>query len=99
MVPVEYKLSLAGHQMRLPKACLRMESLVDESQANILQRERQSAICVQEFDDSLNPAIHITYRILLRSSSLREPRDPSLMSVGWFGVGFSWFLVGHQSPN
>ena len=57
------------------------ESLVNESQANILQRERQSAICVQEFDDSLNPAIHITYRILLRSSSLREPRDPSLMSV------------------
>ena len=39
-----------------------------------------SAICVQQFDDSLDPAIHITYRISLRSSSLREPRDPSLMS-------------------
>ena len=35
-------------------------------------------ICVQEFDDSLNPAIHTTYRISLRSSSLREPRDPLL---------------------
>jgi hypothetical protein len=33
-----------------------------------------SAICVQSFDDSLNSAIHITYRISLRSSSLREPR-------------------------
>ena len=41
-----------------------------------------SAICVQQFDDSLDPAIHITYRISLRSSSLREPRDPSLMSDG-----------------
>ena len=37
-----------------------------------------SAICVQRFDDSLNSAIHITYRILLRSSSLWEPRYPSL---------------------
>ena len=37
-----------------------------------------SAICVQKFDDSLNSAIRITYRISLRSSSLREPRDPLL---------------------
>ena len=37
-----------------------------------------TAICVQRFDDSLNPAIHITYRVSRRSSSLREPRDPSL---------------------
>ena len=36
----------------------------------------KSASCVQRFDDSLNSAIHITYRISLRSSSLREPRDP-----------------------
>jgi hypothetical protein len=36
----------------------------------------ESAMCVQRFDDSLNSAIHITYRISLRSSSLREPRDP-----------------------
>ena len=40
-----------------------------------------SAICVQRFDDSFNPAIHITYRISLRSSSLPEPRDPSLRGV------------------
>ena len=38
----------------------------------------RAAICVQRFDDSLNPAIHITYRVSRRSSSLREPRDPSL---------------------
>lgn len=40
-----------------------------------------SAICVQRFDDSLNSAIRITYRISLRSSSLREPRYPSLKVV------------------
>jgi hypothetical protein len=40
-----------------------------------------SARCVQRFDDSLNSAIHITYRISLRSSSMREPRDPLLKVV------------------
>ena len=38
----------------------------------------RSAMCVQRFDDSLNSAIHITYRISLRSSSMPEPRDPLL---------------------
>ena len=41
----------------------------------------ESADCVQRFDDSQNSAIHITYRISLRSSSLREPRDPLLKVV------------------
>lgn len=41
----------------------------------------ESAMCVQRFDDSLNSAIRITYRILLRSSSLREPRYPLLRVV------------------
>ena len=36
------------------------------------------AMCVQRFDDSLNSAIRITYRISLRSSSMPEPRDPLL---------------------
>lgn len=35
-----------------------------------------SARCVQRFDDSRNSAIHITYRVSLRSSSMGEPRDP-----------------------
>ena len=43
-----------------------------------------SAICVQRFDDSLSSAIRITYRISLRSSSLREPRYPSLRVVCCF---------------
>ena len=41
----------------------------------------RSAICVQNFDDSLSFAIRTTYRISLRSSSLREPRYPLLKVV------------------
>ena len=46
----------------------------------------EGAICVQRFDDSLNSAIHITYRISLRSSSMREPRDPLLKVVFEFFI-------------
>ena len=61
----------------------------------------RAAICVQRFDDSLNPAIHITYRVSRRSSSLLEPRDPSLKGGFWFvfvcsktigGVGLKKFV-------
>ena len=46
-----------------------------------------SAMCVQNFDDSLNSAIRITYRISLRSSSLREPRYPLLKVVShWYVI-------------
>ena len=37
-----------------------------------------SAGCVQRSDDSRNSAIRIAYRISLRSSSIWEPRYPSL---------------------
>ena len=37
----------------------------------------QGAVCVQRLDDSRSSAIHITYRSLLRSSSVQEPRYPS----------------------
>lgn len=47
-----------------------------DTQTGVLFGIPKSAMCVQRFDDSLNSAIHITYRISLRSSSLREPRDP-----------------------
>ena len=49
-----------------------------DTQTSMLFGIPKSAICVQRFDDSLNSAIHITYRVLLRSSSMREPRDPLL---------------------
>ena len=38
-------------------------------------------MCVQNLDDSRGLAIRITYRISLRSSSLWEPRHPSLKVV------------------
>ena len=43
-----------------------------------------TAICVQRFDDSLNSAIRMTYRISLRSSSVREPRYPGHRVVSMF---------------
>jgi hypothetical protein len=33
-------------------------------------------MCVQRLDDPQGTAVHITFRASLRSSSLREPRDP-----------------------
>ena len=54
---------------------------VHDTQTNMLLGIPKSARCVQRFDDSLNSAIHITYRISLRSSSMREPRDPLLKVV------------------
>ena len=35
-------------------------------------------MCVQRLDDSRKSAIHTSYRISLRSSSMPEPRDPLL---------------------
>ena len=52
-----------------------------DAEADMLSAEASSAICVQRFDDSRNSAIHITYRISLRSSSLREPRYPLLRVI------------------
>ena len=53
----------------------------NDAQTGMPQEKPEGAICVQRFDDSRNPAIHITYRISLRSSSLREPRYPLLKVV------------------
>ena len=41
----------------------------------------KSAIRVQKLDDSQIHANRITFRTLLRSSSLQEPRDPLLKVV------------------
>jgi hypothetical protein len=41
----------------------------------------RGAMCVQKLDDSLKSAIHTSYRISLRSSSMPEPRDPLLKVV------------------
>jgi hypothetical protein len=59
----------------------------NDTQTGMLLGIPRSARCVQRFDDSLNSAIHITYRISLRSSSMREPRDPLLKVVLTFYIG------------
>ena len=46
-----------------------------------------SAMCVQNFNDSLSCAIRITYRSSQRSSSIYEPRDPPFKVVGFL---LSW---------
>ena len=56
---------------------------------------KESAICVQRFDDSLNSAIRTTYRISLRSSSLREPRYPSA-GVVWMSIGGAFARNAHK---
>ena len=48
----------------------------------------ESAMCVQNLNDSRGLAIRITYRISLRSSSLWEPRHPPLKVVMYFR--FHW---------
>jgi hypothetical protein len=61
------------------------------------------AICVQRFDDSLNSAIHITYRISLRSSSMPEPRDPLLKVLTYLVIGSEFnikqSLVGRRQAE
>src|SRR6188768_1023722 len=64
------------------------------------------AMCVQRFDDSLNSAIHITYRISLRSSSMPEPRDPLLKvlficgRLRWYKNSKNgWLASGRHPPG
>lgn len=65
---------------------------LNDAQTGMLPGYPESAICVQRFDDSLNSAIHTTYRNWLRSSSMHEPRDPPLEVVT-----FSFRLAREQS--
>ena len=52
--------------------------MFSDTETDMLEGEPPSASCVQGSDDSRNSAIRIAYRTLLRSSSLWEPRYPSL---------------------
>ena len=63
----------AQHQARLEG--------VNDARTGMAKGIPMAAMCVQRFDDSLNSAIHTTYRISLRSSSMPEPRDPLLKVV------------------
>ena len=58
-----------------------------DAEADMPSAEASGARCVQNFDGSRNSAIHTTYRISLRSSSIREPRYPLLRVVIGFRAG------------
>ncbi len=62
--------------------------VVNDSRTGMPPGMPEGAMCVQRFDDSLNSAIHTTYRISLRSSSMREPRDPLLKVLTFSFVQF-----------
>jgi hypothetical protein len=73
-----------GQHSPLPSFDLCKTSQVDDlndTQTGMPFGIPKGARCVQRFNDSRNSAIHITYRISLRSSSMREPRDPLLKVV------------------
>lgn len=72
------------------------EEMQRDTEESVLSGEPESAVCVRKFDDSLSSAIRKTYRSLLRSSSLWEPRYPLLRVV----QGFILFLFRKdQSPS
>src|SRR5271156_5173416 len=82
-VPKEWGHGKAQYQAKsifVKQKASKLEKLHD-TRTGVLLGIPRSARCVQRFDDSLNSAIHITYRISLRSSSMREPRDPLLKVV------------------
>ena len=75
-----------GGRPRSPAPQILVRGLSCDARAGMPQGMPWGAMCVQRFDDSLNSAIHITYRISLRSSSMPEPRDPLLKVLTYFIV-------------
>ena len=70
------------------------------ARADMPSAEASGAICVQGLDDSRSSAIRITYRISLRSSSIREPRYPSsgvVSATPVIATGGGWFVSLHAT--
>ncbi len=63
------------------------------TETNMLKGYPFSAGCVQRSDDSRNSAIRIAYRISLRSSSIWEPRYPSLKIFLDLFLNFLLYLI------
>ena len=87
-VPRRVSLTFKGHGRKKGRDAStphdQVRWMISDTQTDMLLGEPKSAICVQIFDDSLNSAIHTTYRTWLRSSSMHEPRDPPLKVVSFF---------------
>ena len=69
-----------------------------DAQADMPSGQASGATCVQKLDDSRNSAIHTTYRISLRYSSLREPRYP-LLRVVCYSSRFASPAGGARAPG
>ena len=76
----EFKVSPAAVERTSTQHQAKLES-TNDARTSMPHGIPRGAMCVQRFDDSLNSAIHTTYRISLRSSSMPEPRDPLLKVV------------------
>ncbi len=76
----------------------RMGGSSGDAQADMPSGQASGATCVQKLDDSRNSAIHTTYRISLRSSSLREPRYP-LLRVVCYSSRFAFPPPGRGEAN
>ena len=66
------------HKSRLAQDQAKLDNMHNDARTGVPLGIPRGAICVQRFDESLSTAVHITYRISLRSSSMPEPRDPLL---------------------
>jgi hypothetical protein len=70
-------MSLSLLLLRRNKESDKRKKFYSFSNASCRDKSRQRcAICVQNPDDSLRSAIHIVFRVSLRSSSFTEPRHP-----------------------
>ena len=58
-----------------------MHDSINALKQRYFQEYPESAVCVQHSIDSRNSAIRSAYRILLRPSSILEPRHPPLKVV------------------
>ena len=90
-------LTVTSQRPQTNKMAVRFKSMTLKEAYSV--PKHTSAICVQSFDDSLNSAIHITYRISLRSSSLREPRYPLLRVLDCFDFGNHRGGTAHQTMS
>ena len=68
-----------------------------DTETSMLEGYPSSASCVQRSDDSRNSAIRIAYRISLRSSSIWEPRYPSLKI--FLDLLFKHFIIFEKQNN
>src|SRR6185312_9944636 len=68
--------TLHREQLMSPTTCRCSTRCAGSPNFSTPYHKASGATCVQKLDGSRDSAIHTRYRILLRSSSMREPRYP-----------------------